>query len=878
LESAGLIDKPITNRAFSLWSLIAGLEGLVALFFVVREPSEAENVFAFGLSLQRLLIVTGVLFLAVFFVIVAIVHFYRFISWNESLNKKSKLISYFLVSAFILELIVLHLLLFIPDYYFPTLSGYLFRLKPVLFWLVLVFAQTIIFLAYYGAVSLKSLKGWQGKKPVLIVLAVIGIIWGLVALTGIGIIPDNFYWNIAGVPVLAGQIWIGIGAILIALFLYERFLAKKGSTRATSVIIFIGIWIVAAIVWIKTPLAPTFNAPGPYLPSNEIYPFVDAALFDLGAQTAIYGKGLFFGSFIDRGLLMGFLALIHRIFGQNYYTVVNVQAAVFAVFPALLYLLGQKLHSKSAGVMAATLAILKVSNAIAGGKLISTSHPKLLLTEFPTGIVLVLFSLILVSWLVASNSKAYYLASIGASIGVGILLRNHVFFMVPVVLILGAVIWKRDWKRAFRDGLLLVVAFFITVAPWMWRNQIVAGEPFFFLTQFNRVIEERYQPQSHLNQNSLASNPPPRSWATHISLSRTIHDDDVIDLAQYEFIPKHFVHNLITSALILPPSPVLDDLRHVVEDYPYWGRTTFPTLGRISDYIGVFLAVNLIILSIGIGAAWKRLKFIALVPLVVFLFYNLANAFARTSGGRYIVPADWVIYFYYAIGLVEIIRFCISAMGFHVNSFFENSVAYDPDEGNGKLNWGKAGLAILPFFLTVAMLPVIEFASPGEKPPETTDSLLAKLDEISFFEKSGLSQQDVEQFLENQDALLISGHGFYPRYYSFEEGEPILPGQITPYTPREFPRFVFTLLLPNGDRPVLLPIDRPRLHFPDAAEVIIGGCQVGTNIVLASYLNYIDAAFVVILDEPTTVYVRVPEAPLACPLREPICDNNHNCN
>ena len=80
------------------------------------------------------------------------------------------------------------------------------------------------------------------------------------------------------------------------------------------------------------------------------------------------------------------------------------------------------------------------------------------------------------------------------------------------------------------------------------------------------------------------------------------------------------------------------------------------------------------------------------------------------------------------------------------------------------------------------------------------------------------------------------------------------------------------------DRPVVLPMDEPKLSFPDAAEVIVGGCQVGQSTVLSSYLNFIDAAFVVILDEPVRVYIRVPEAPLACPLREPVCDNNHNCN
>jgi hypothetical protein len=300
--------------------------------------------------------------------------------------------------------------------------------------------------------------------------------------------------------------------------------------------------------------------------------------------------------------------------------------------------------------------------------------------------------------------------------------------------------------------------------------------------------------------------------------------------------------------------------------------------GDISLSMGVFLAGNLIVFSIGIGTTWKRVKYPALVPLMVFLFYSLANAFARTSGGRYIVPVDWVVYFYYALGLVEVIRFCLSAIGFQINGFFEIFVDQRADNGSAKLNWRKAGFVILPFFLVVAMLPAIELASPGEKPRETRASLLEQLDENSFFEKSGVSRQDIEKFLKSPGATLLSGHGFYPRFYSYEEGEPIMPDEMTPYTAREFPRLVFTLLLPRTDRPVVLPVERSRLYFPDAAEVIVAGCLVGDSTVFASYLNYIDAAFVVILDDPVTVHVRVPDAPLVCPLREPVCDNNHFCN
>ena len=390
------------------------------------------------------------------------------------------------------------------------------------------------------------------------------------------------------------------------------------------------------------------------------------------------------------------------------------------------------------------------------------------------------------------------------------------------------------------------------------------------------MIEERYESQSNLDKIKNVSPLPLRALKNSAIVSRA-EKNDIFD--RYQFIPKHFAHNIISSVLILPPSPILDNLRHVVDNYPYWNRMDTPWLGQISIAQGIFLAINLIILSIGFGVTWKRVRFVSLVPLAVFLFYNLANAFARTSGGRYIVPVDWVVYFYYAIGLVEIVRFCISILGYQMSEFFWNLPAQKQNIENGKMNWGKAGLAILPFFLIVAALPMIELVSPGDKPPETKASLMQQLDEISFFDKSGLSRSAVNEFLNNPDSILITGRGLYPRYYSHEQGEPILPGQMTAYTARDYPRLVFTLLLPDTDKPVVFPIDEPRLHFPDAAEVIVGGCQVVQSAtVLTSYLNYIDAAFVVILDEQELIYVRVPEAPLSCPLREPVCDNNHNCN
>ncbi len=873
-----LPNRPISNRAVSLWSLLNAIEGFTTVYFLVKEPSETENVLAFGLSLERLIIVVGVLVLALAFTMITFAHYYRLFSWHEKINSRPTIIRYFLAGTFILELAILQILFLLPGYHFPVLSGYLSRLQPILIWLALFLGQTFVFLAYFGGLTFENLKEFRNNKPVLIAFVIFLLVWGVIAKTQLGITPDKFFWHMVGVPLLAGQVWLAIVITSIGWLIWNQFIARRNNNSdRSSFLIFMGIWIITALIWVNTPLAPTFNAPGPYLPSKGFYPFVDAALYDLSAQSAIYGRGINFGGFVDRGLLLGFLALLHRLFGQNYLVIVGVQSAIFAVFPALLYLLGERLHSKSAGLIAATLALFNVVNAIRGGKLISTSHPKLLLTEFPTGIILVLFSIFLVKWLARSKSNSYTLLSIGASIGIGILLRQNVFFMVLVAFGLGLIgRWKLNWKLALRDNSLIIVSFFVVISPWMWRNQRIAGEPLFFLPQFNSVIEQRYQPQSNLDQDRPVSLPPSRALKTNATIAR-IEKNNIFD--QFQFIPMHFAHNVITSVLILPPSPVLDDLRHVVDKYPYWNRLPSMGLGQISATTGIFLALNLLILSIGLGAAWKRVKYAALVPVTVLLFYSLANAFARTSGGRYIVPIDWTIYFYYAIGLVEILSFCISMVGFTPGTFFAESFNKALNDDDKKFKWGKAGLTILPFFLIVAALPAIELASPGDQPVPTTDMLMQRLDETSFFANSGLSRLALEEFLSDPNAILISGRGLYPRYYSYEQGEPILPDQMTAYTARDFPRLVFSLLLPTADKPVVLPLDDPDIYFPDAGEVIVGGCLVGKSDVpiLTSYLEYIDAAFVVILDKPDTTYVRMPTAPLVCPLRVPVCDNNHNC-
>ena len=43
---------------------------------------------------------------------------------------------------------------------------------------------------------------------------------------------------------------------------------------------------------------------------------------------------------------------------------------------------------------------------------------------------------------------------------------------------------------------------------------------------------------------------------------------------------------------------------------------------------------------------------------------------------------------------------------------------------------------------------------------------MQQLDEISFFDSSGLSRQEVEEFLNKPRCTHNFGRGLYPRYYS----------------------------------------------------------------------------------------------------------------
>ncbi len=294
------------------------------------------------------------------------------------------------------------------------------------------------------------------------------------------------------------------------------------------------------------------------------------------------------------------------------------------------------------------------------------------------------------------------------------------------------------------------------------------------------------------------------------------------------------------------------------ERFAYWRPDWDGTFTAPSFF---FFALNLFFILLGIRVAWEQRGLSGLVPLAIFMFYNLSNGFARTSGGRYIVPIDWIVTIYFLIGVFQIIMLFAGILKFKWISFPEPSQENIDGQATAKNNLARTIVILVVLFGMGALIPLAERLYPERY--ENFDVSKALSEREAQLTRAGLNLQEINSFLKNQNAELTVGRALYPRYYVEFEGEV----HFYPVVVMGFPRTTFTLIGPDGEQGIVLPGEKTP-HFPHAVDTIVLGCKEQF---------YVDALAVIVLDETGAVYTRSPASPLQCPLKQPICDNNHNC-
>jgi len=611
---------------------------------------------------------------------------------------------------------------------------------PFLLWVIFTDFSLLLLFFLAQTPSLQNL--WQTRRPALIASAASLFILALLALFTLSAQGAAYedYWYGAGVPLLAGQIFLAFLLGLAALTLPSRW---------RSAIIFLLVWLVAAFLWAREPVRASFFVTAPMPPNSEFYPYADPSVFDINSQYALIGQGLNNGVFYDRVLYLAFLAALHTFFGQNYETLMAAQAALFAIFPALIFLIGEKIHSRAAGVTLAALITLRGLNSIIASAWIDTSAPKHMLTDFPTAIGLALFALLVLHWLEKPSARwAFFGWALGA-LGFTSLLRPHVMLLTAPLLLLA--LWQSKRRLALAAfGLLALTA---SIGPWAFFGGDVSLIDL-YRARIENVINERYRPapkNQPLTPEASAPSLPPAEAAPALS-------PETAPQAELPFPLRHLAHNLLTSAVIFPVSPQFFTLKGIIRGGdPFWDESW---RGAMTPAQAGWLTLSLLLVALGSGAAFAKAGWRGWLPWGVFFVYTTANALARTSGGRYLVPMDWIVVVYFALGLAELPQLALGLLQQETTSSGESAPPAPAGQESARWKIRAAGV-ILSLGLLGGLLPLTNHLFPRRYTKDET-ALRQAAAQV-------LGARAVDEFLAQPGALILEGRALYPRFLKHDQ-------------------------------------------------------------------------------------------------------------
>jgi hypothetical protein len=853
--------------------LLPAIEAAFAIALVFATPSEGGRALALGLSPSRWVLVLGLLALGALSAILFWLQRKKHKSWPPI---ERSVLSAIRHPVFYPFLIALSLVVAVGAFYLLLLTfkftddyvrSLLLRAFPLVLWLFLLSVQTIILaprLRFGGRPS--QAHAWRAG---LIAFGVIGLMALFVSMTGLGLQPDGTGWENPGTPLLATQILIAwLGALL--LYGLIRLLEKRFGWRLSRLDLAAAliIWLLAIWLWQAEPLTPTFFSPTPRPPNAQFYPYSDAATHDLAAQRFLVGEG--FTEVVEKPLYSFFLVMLHTLVGQDYANLVAAQIVVLAFFPAVLYFLGGQMHHRFSGAILALAIILRETNSIALSGEINISHSKLLMTDLPAALGMALFTLLLLRWLQADHRKLRWPLWVGAALGALLLLRSQIIILIPILLV---VAWWHGGKtlrtRSAYAGLLLL-GFALTAVPWMWRNYQHTGQ-----FGYSQPLQALYLAKQYSLTPEEAD--PGFPEGTQVSEYVSLGFAKVVQFSlSYPsevagFITAHFLHNEVSSLLALPMRFDLADkmvtfynlrpfwidaedrlwseccsLESYINDTPYWQEWD----GALPADAWLPLLANMVILSIGVAAVWRKVSWLVLVPIGIHIFYNLSTSIARVSGWRLILPVDWVLLLFYCVGLGHLTAW---AWRFLMGADL-TVVARPPARGSQVENWRGQGLLVLAggLLLAGALLPLAEGIIPARYAKLNSDAAAAAWQASPLSE---LTELDVEIFLRQTGAHLFWGRGLYPRYYAAGTGEP--GGNGSAFNIQPFTRLAFWVVGPEYNQ-VALPLQESP-SFPNGVDVIVLGCAEDTYFRASAVLFPGGEAPDVIADDPN-LFVCSPTA------------------
>jgi len=820
---------------------LSAVECLVTAAVLLSIPSDPKNAFLFGFSPFRLLNVAALIGLgaALLWVFVIISKSKKILDFLDTGMRNEQRYQDW-ITILLLAATLVGVLMWQPDVFFGKFLPYYQRLKPNLVLLGVFCTQGFLYLAFLKTrESTRDMRGistriWQnaGKTALIgITIALLG--WLVIALTGLGTQESQEALNSAGVPLLVSQVIIIISSVYFGSSLFRRMLTGRlhPSKKQADIWIMVALFLIALTAWSLTPLEANYFVKDSFLQEGRYLPYSDAAHWDMGGLFALIGQGIYNNdAFMDHSALMAFLAFLHTLVGFDYQKIVFLQIVVYASAAVVAYVLGKSLLHRKAGLVFSGLVIVREVNAIKAGAFMNTSNVKLLMTEVPIMIGLMIVSLMLFLAVRAKRLNRWYALPIGSVMALMVLTRLN-SLVLPAAVFLGLIVLpKFSFKDRLRFALFMTAACVFTLTPWMVRTWQIAGTPFFFLGKAMLVFKDNFRSSWLSNSANLfsvrlaAEGVAAAGWARGAARTFLVSGSAFGGAGNLVWqTANHFFRNILASVFTLPILPISD---HTLADtiqtaLPFWsgaGRLWFGPI-PIPVQAGIFL--NLILLAIGIGAGWKKWRWAALAPLFMYAAYTASLAIARTSGGRYLVPIEWVLLLYDGLGIVFMIDWCRALI-----------ISKEGHERKAGLKWQMPArtislVIIIPAMVFTLGMYGLDRAVPQRfekvNPQEFAERIVVQPNEDQSL---GMVWSETQTFLGDPHSVLAHGQLLYPRYYAAGQKETtyLISGSLI-----NVPRLEFTLIGPDGITYVVFPAQGILDQIEQGQEVFVVGCPHARN-------------------------------------------------
>ncbi len=862
------------QRSLVLTLTAAALETAVCAFLLLRIPADAKNAFLFGLSRERLLMLA--VFALLFCCEILCIPFRKTLS--DRVFSKSFFGPLFTAAAVIAGYFVL-----LPDYRFGVRAAYYTRLRPYILWM---FLTALTFAVYAGLNSgrssaagetLKNLT--ENKKFILPVLAVLlaGILF--VEFTGIGKTPENSLWNKNGIPLQSIQLF----SVLLVYYLMHKLRLFTFLSGHKKIPHFLLIWIIAAVVWAQVPFIPHFFAPLPMEPNLEYYPYSDASIYDLSAQTALHGWGFNLGRIFLKPPVVYVSFLSHLATGNNMERSMLFQSALYGVLPAIIFLFGSSLGGTGCGYLAAVFSILREWNAL-NSRSVSTVHSRLVMSEFLTQILLALFCYAVYRCIKRDKREILFAAIAGGSLTLGMFTRYNFAAFLPAALLILAFAYKKHFRAFLKIVLIMVLTGMLTAAPMIIRDSGKSKSIFYNLNRTIKkvLIAQRFnieEPEETTPEVEITV-PADTSGGENQNASVSGKTDEFPETGKEEFntgqitqeltnkssnktlllirsMINHGMHNFISEALTLPLELTFHDLKHLYKNEGD-GLWRDDWKGEFTFKQWVFIGIWILLGAVSVGCLIRQEGLAGFSIFYFWLVYAFSIGFSRSSGGRYIVPCNWI-----PMLLLSYLCAIISNRG---KTFSVPERIY-----SRKSTVFLTAAVIFAFTAFFGSMAIFELILPSEITAVPEGDLSVLQERLS--DREDIDWDLVSAQLENGQMFLTHGIAVYPRFYYYRGGEHASSGALMrkPYN-----RMTFTGI--NREyghtrifQEYMLPHTKLITDFPQDSVFRALSCKNPNN------YQEILAVTVETPDGRIFTYTYDPEREFSCPVEEPVCISIDEC-